>query len=656
MPFRLFLLALLLGLAALQPVHAEQPRLLQVMLQGESAQEMAALVQQQGGTVTHYLPIIRAVGARLSREQLDAILASEKVQRHIDDLALEDQPLPVEPEVIKDKSCEVGGAVEIQTQTDGFSWMLFNKRDQPVRLERVQLDWPKDLGRLQSLSLGVEQITLPRDGIVGPAEIEIHKPSDITLNGTQPLRASFSRKVSGQLLQRDISLQVSFSGGCDEKLIPGYPDNLTDFYYAGVVGAANLHHQGVLGDGITVAVLDSGLWEHPDLTHDTEGRPRIPARYDAMAGKLVDVAFDESGHGTHLTSTIANSAQTLQAGQPSGDYRGIAPDARIIPIKAFNVEGQGSMLDIVRGIQWVVDNRDRYSIRVLNLSFAARPRWPYYMDPIDQAVMQAWADGIVVVAAAGNEGPEPMTVGSPGNTPYIITVGVVTDSWTPDDRSDDYIPDFSSRGPTPEAHIKPDLVAPGGHITGIIRPDSGLTREHPEYSLGNDTFVLTGSSQSAAVVSGLVALLLQIEPDLTPDDVKCKLITGADPAINRDGLLAYSPFVQGHGYVNIARAILLGERGCGNQDMDITSDIDDKKHFEGPAIVNKEGDITLPGLARMLSKEPPEKGTSHSRAWGVKTHIERLPDTYQPPADSPFDWARLYREEKSKVEAISAPR
>ena len=156
------------------------------------------------------------------------------------------------------------------------------------------------------------------------------------------------------------------------------------------------------------------------------------------------------------------------AGIATGAFKGVAPDVSLVSVKAFDIAGQGDFLDIVRAIQWVVDNRAKYDIRVLNLSFAARPRWHYWLDPINQAVMRAWASGITVIAAAGNEGPEAMTIGSPGNLPFIITVGAVTDSWTPDNKDDDYIPDFSSRGPTPSAHIKPDLVAPGGHITCLL--------------------------------------------------------------------------------------------------------------------------------------------------------------------------------------------
>ncbi len=344
-------------------------------------------------------------------------------------------------------------------------------------------------------------------------------------------------------------------------------------------------------------------------------------------------------------------------GAPSGSFKGIAPDANLIAIKAFDVEGQGDMLDIVRGIQWAVENREEFGIGVLNLSFASRPRWDYWLDPINQAVMRAWAAGITVVAAAGNEGPEEMSIGSPGNLPYVITVGAITDSWTTLDRNDDYIPDFSSRGPTPNAHIKPDIVAPGGHITGVTRPGSTITRDHPEYTLQTGEFVMTGSSQAAALVSGIAALLLQMEPDLTPDDIKCKLTSSAEPAINRDGLLAYSPFVQGHGQVNATRAVTLGKTGCGNSDLDIHKDLAGTEHYQGPAIVLEGGLVSLPGLEEMLSPQPSPSGFSNSRRWGVKAHIERD----DPPLsedelkrESPFNWPDAYQEEKATIEALAS--
>jgi hypothetical protein len=328
----------------------------------------------------------------------------------------------------------------------------------------------------------------------------------------------------------------------------------------------------------------------------------------------------------------------------------------LVAVKVLDRKGFAHVLEIVRAIQWVVDNREKYNIRVLNLSFSQTPRWPYWEDPVAQASMRAWAAGIAVVAAAGNDGPEEETIGSPGNAPYLITVGAVTDSWTPDTRDDDYIPDFSSRGPTPSGYIKPDVVALGGHMTGLIHPDSDLAKEQPEDILRTGEFVSTGSSQASAMVSGILALLIQLEPDLTPDDLKCKLITSAEPAINKDGKLAYSPFQQGFGYVTATRAVTLGEKGCGNLDFDLQADLSGEQHPYGPAIIDEDGGATLPGLDEMLSSTPSEKGMSKTRKWGVKDHIERLekePAVHAESSQIELDWLALYLQERAIIHKLS---
>ena len=136
-------------------------------------------------------------------------------------------------------------------------------------------------------------------------------------------------------------------------------------------------------------------------------------------------------------------------------------DANLIPVTAISpVKGDGDFMDIIRGIQWVVANKEAMNIRVLNLSLTATPRVEYWKDPMNQAVMKAWEAGIAVVVAAGNDGDEWGTIGSPGNNPYVITVGAFTDSWTPADQRDDYIPEFSGpRGPTPRGLYQ---ARPGG--------------------------------------------------------------------------------------------------------------------------------------------------------------------------------------------------
>ncbi|GAB3281546.1 S8 family peptidase [Parahaliea aestuarii] len=620
------------------------------MLQGDSASQLGTLVKQRGGIVTHNLHIINAVGAMVSREQLDGILQSPLVSRHIDDLSLTPDEEPPE-------QCNVGGALELEISPAALRWQLYNKGVDSIRLSRLSLALPEQMGELQDVYYNGEALTYSsRASADGSIELTLTAAAQELPPGASALLALRFVNDAGDevaIKQRDIGITAQFVEGCNTELIPGYESYGSDTYYPAVAGAAALHQLGITGRGITVAVLDSGLWEHPSLSHDTRGRYRVKGRYDAIADRAGQEVFDESGHGTHMTSVLAHSSPVLQEGQQNGSFMGIAPDADIVAVKAFNRSGQGDFLDIVRGIQWIVDHREALDIRVLNLSFAARPRWPYWLDPINQAVMRAWQAGITVVAAAGNEGPESMTIGSPGNLPYIITVGATTDSWTPDDRNDDYIPDFSSRGPTPSAHIKPDVLAPGGHIAGITRPGSTLTQEHPDYLLSNGEFVMTGTSQASALVSGIAALLLQLEPDLSPDDIKCKLTSSAEPAINRDGRLAYSPFQQGYGSVNASRAVTLGKLGCGNSGLDLALDIDNQQHYEGPAIVSEGGSATLPGLDEMYSGEASEKGMSDNRRWGVKAHIERT--NAAPIKVSPIDWQTLYQEERDAIQRLAEP-
>jgi serine protease AprX len=646
------------------PAHSDGPlpaasETLKVMLQGSSATSLAELVTRNGGVVTHYLPIINAVGARLNRAALDKILASPLVDRHLDDLSISSQP--DEKPVDEDKTCDVGGSLELELEGSRVNWMLYNKHEQPAKLSALEISWPASLGELSTLKLGNKPLTLPstanptkphslRLEFDNGKHPEVATATELEARFTGPERSPDSRPI----MQREFKIDAQFVGECSTKLIPGYTDNHANSYFPSVVGADALHRNGITGKNVTVAIIDSGLWQHDALIQDTNGNTRLLASYDAIANTEKTEVFDESGHGTHMASVLAHSGPVSNNGEPTGSFKGIAPDVNLVAVKAFNVEGQGDFLDIVRAIQYVVDNREKYSIKVLNLSFAARPRWEYWLDPINQAVMRAWASGITVVAAAGNEGPDPMTIGSPGNLPYVITVGAVTDSWTLDTRSDDYIPDFSSRGPTPNAHIKPDLVAPGGHMTGLTRPGSTLAKSHPEYFLSTGEFVMTGSSQASALVSGIAALLLQLEPDLSPDDIKCKMMSSAEPAINNDGLLAYSPFVQGNGYVSATRAITLGQRGCGNMGLDVNKDINGD-HYQGPAIIDENGNTSLPGLDKMQSQTTPEKGMSDIRKWGVKAHIERPRYEWadgNAPGPSILNWERIYLEEKARIEQL----
>jgi len=456
-----------------------------VMLQGSSASELQHLVEDNGGTISHSLHIIDAVGAIVTSTQLDNILKSPLVSRHLDDLSTSGPPVDSPPDI--EKTCDVGGAMELEFQNSQLSWRLYNKKETRERLLSLDIKWPTALGKIGSLSLGDTKIDTAQSEREGEISLVFTKEDAPALDKTARLQLAFKSTgntwTEGFPVQSDFEITATFGPDCETKLIPGYKNNHEDTYFPTVIGANSLHLHQITGRGITVAIVDSGLWEADVLALDTQGKPRILARYDAIKDISGKEAFDDSGHGTHMASVIANSGPVTKNGQPTGTFKGIAPDVNLVAVKAFNIEGQGDLLDIVRAIQYVVDQREALDIKVLNLSFSARPRWHYWLDPVNQAAMKAWASGITVIAAAGNEGPEAMTIGSPGNLPYLITVGAVTDSWTVGTRNDDYIPDFSSRGPTPNAHIKPDIVAPGGHMTGITRPGSTLTKDYPDYLL-----------------------------------------------------------------------------------------------------------------------------------------------------------------------------
>ena len=404
-----------------------------------------------------------------------------------------------------------------------------------------------------------------------------------------------------------------------------------------LIGAADLHAAGIDGRGVTIAVVDTGLWRDSGTQYALDQEHRLLAQYDLFDGAWLryfwsgwwsdepdddddddddgddkkdddeDGDEDESegltldrdiddfnGHGTHVTSVIANSDRSA-----TGLYLGVAPGANIVAVRAFDAEGSGRYIDVIKAIAWVIANRDEYDIRVLNLSFSGEAVTHYWADPLNQAVMAAWREEIVVVAAAGNAGPAPMTVGVPGNVPYVITVGAMTDNYTPFDTTDDALASFSSAGPTADGFVKPEVVAPGGHIWGLMPPHGWIAGQHPKYRHPvEDYFNMSGTSQSTAVVSGVVALMLQVDPSLDPDEVKCRLMASARPARNLGGELAYSIFQQGAGLVNAIDAIGASARKCANRGLDVKKDTDGNQHYRGPVRVDETGDyyIVDPGV------------------------------------------------------------
>jgi serine protease AprX len=289
--------------------------------------------------------------------------------------------------------------------------------------------------------------------------------------------------------------------------------------YARVVKAHRLWQEGVTGSGVAVAVLDSGVAADPDLTLPAN---RILASVNFADERLAD---DPGGHGTHVAGIIAGNGS-----RSGGEFSGIAPQANIVDVRVLGSTGSGRVSSVVRGIEWAIEHRAAYNIRVLNLSFGALAPLSYRLDPLSAAVEIAWRRGLVVVTAAGNRGPERNTVVAPGTDPYVITVGATDDLGTVS-RSDDRLAWFSAWGSV--GTNKPDLVAPGRRLVSVRVPGSTLDTLYPERIVaaqnGSTYFRLTGTSMATGVVSGAAALLLQRRPDLTPDQVKALLVGTTQP-------------------------------------------------------------------------------------------------------------------------------
>jgi len=235
------------------------------------------------------------------------------------------------------------------------------------------------------------------------------------------------------------------------------------------------------GRGIGIAVIDSGLTESGAL------RGRVAVHVDFVDGAR-GAGRDFYGHGTHIAGVIAGNS-----GAPGG-FRGMAPGAHIINLRVLAADGSGQSSDVLEAIDWTIENKARYGIRVLNVSLGHPAFEPAADDPLVQAVERAVRAGIVVVCSAGNLGKHPVTgqpiigaVNSPGNSPSVITVGALNTKGTPQ-RSDDEVATYSSRGPTyGDGFVKPDLVAPGNRIVSLGAPPRSCGSNTPSSAAGSAT-------------------------------------------------------------------------------------------------------------------------------------------------------------------------
>lgn len=312
----------------------------------------------------------------------------------------------------------------------------------------------------------------------------------------------------------------------------------------GIVNVGYAYERGIYGMGVGVAVVDTGICSHPDFI---QGGNRIACFKDFI--HLKTKMYDDSGHGTHVAGIIGGNGYAS-----GGRYMGIAPKCNIIAIKSLNYKGDGNISEVIVALNWILEHKNEYNIRVVNLSFGTGTREPNKEGlKLLNAVEKIWDSGIVVVVAAGNGGPNPNTIAIPGSSKKVITVGA----------SDDNIEvnlmgskakNYSGRGPTFECIKKPDIVAPASNIMSCNLVDNAvydkmiLRNVEARDSIHNYYIEKSGTSMSTPIVSGAIALLLSKYPSLTPKEVKIRIKNcGID--------LGYPQSKQGWGLIDIKRML-----------------------------------------------------------------------------------------------------
>lgn len=292
---------------------------------------------------------------------------------------------------------------------------------------------------------------------------------------------------------------------------------------------------GITGKGVTVAVIDTGIYPHEDY------RTRIVAWKDMVNGRLEP--YDDNGHGTHCSGLVAGNGH-----EAGGKFQGSAPEANLAGVKVLSAEGSGAMSDVMRGIEWAIENKEKYNIRVISMSLGAPSFQKEKYDLVAKKVAEAFDAGILPVIAAGNSGPALETIGSPGNSSKAFTVGAYDDKNTPN-VAYHAMAIFTSIGPTTrDRTVKPDIASPGVQLVSTLSPHSTIDRENiPRY--GDHYILLSGTSMATPVAAGIAACVFQADPYLTPRQAIDLLKATARP------LADTTPLRQGAGLIDPVAAV-----------------------------------------------------------------------------------------------------
>ncbi len=339
-------------------------------------------------------------------------------------------------------------------------------------------------------------------------------------------------------------------------------------FYPRTVNAAQLWSAStpLTGAGIGVAVLDTGMAFGLKDWNNANGKTRIVASVKFSAN--TNSVFDDHGHGSHVAGIIGGNSWFVNDSALRGKYIGIAPEANLINVKVADDNGMSYLSDVVNAIEWVIANRQTYNIRVMNLSLVSSVAESARSSTLAAAVERAWFNGIFVVVASGNAGPNTMQY-PPANDPFVVTVGA-SDPLGTASPADDTLAPWSSYGTTQDGHSKPDVVAPGRYITSTLA-SSGCTiaRNFTNRIVDGSYIWMSGTSMSTPVVAGLAALAFQAHPEWTNDQVKW-LIQNTALRLGGDSPVAG----QGAGQVDAAAVTRYsGTPGFANQGLTINEQL-----------------------------------------------------------------------------------
>jgi len=366
------------------------------------------------------------------------------------------------------------------------------------------------------------------------------------------LTAEAAVEVSRAESVRWVSLDAKINtSGCSQCIDT---KNLTNSYISSIRADKVWNSSPYLqGQGIGVAVVDSGINPNGDLyTNMGVNRQVANVRFNTDYNQNTS---DGYGHGTLISSVVGGDGS-----DSDGKYIGVAPMVNVINVKVSNDDGSARTSDVIQGLQWVLNNKDKYKIKVVNLSFNSTMAESYLTSPLDAAVEILWFNNIVVVVSSGNQANG--SVYPPANDPFVITVGATDDKGT-SSLNDDVVTSFSAYGTTTDGINKPDLVAPGKNIVArLVNTNMGMAKAHPANVISNTYFKMSGTSVSTPMVSGAVAILLQAEPGLTPDQVKYRLMSTANTNWN-----GYDSTKAGAGYLDIFSAVKTSSTASANTNI-----------------------------------------------------------------------------------------